>query len=68
MSDDKRKAEMQYRMRIYVHEDSELRDWSKKYSCTSEELKAAVKAVGNMAGDVAKYLAGQGSGVMSQAQ
>ena len=63
MSDDKRKVELQNRMRIHVHDDAEVRDWSKKYGCSSEELKAAVKAVGNMAGDVAKYLAGRGSDV-----
>lgn len=56
MSDDKAKSGPQDRIRINVHEDYELRDWSKKFGCTPEQLKAAVKAVGTMAGDVEKHL------------
>jgi Protein of unknown function (DUF3606) len=56
MADDKSKTGSQDRLRINVHEDYELRDWSKKFGCTHEELKAAVKAVGVMAKDVEAYL------------
>ncbi|MDQ2734764.1 MAG: DUF3606 domain-containing protein [Pseudomonadota bacterium] len=56
MSDDKAKAGQQDRLRINVHEDYELRDWSKKFGCTPEALKVAVKAVGTMAADVETYL------------
>ncbi len=56
MSDDKSKSGQQDRLRINVHEDYELRDWSKKFGCTPDELKAAVKAVGVMAADVEKHL------------
>jgi hypothetical protein len=37
-------------------EDYELRDWSKKFGATPEQLKAAVKKVGVMAADVEKEL------------
>jgi len=56
MSDDKNKAGQQDRDRINVHEEYELRDWSKKFGVSHEELKAAVGKVGPMAGDVRKYL------------
>jgi hypothetical protein len=56
MSDDKNKAGGQDRDRINTHEDYEVRDWSKKFGVTAEELKAAVKAVGPMAKDVEAHL------------
>ena len=56
MSDDKAKVGGQDRARISLSEDYEVRDWSKKFGCTADELKAAVKAVGNMADDVETYL------------
>lgn len=56
MSDDKSNAGQQDRLRINTHEDYEVRDWSKKFGCTADELKAAVKSVGNMATDVEKHL------------
>ena len=43
-------------MRINTHEDYEVRDWSKKYSVSADELKAAVKAVGPMAKGVEAHL------------
>ena len=52
MADDKTKAGKADRDRINVHEDYELRDWSKKFNVTPEQLKAAVKKVGVMAKDV----------------
>ena len=56
MSDDTKKSGGQDRKRINVHEDYELRDWSKKFGVTPEQLKAAVTKVGTMADDVEKEL------------
>ena len=56
MADDKSKPGGQDRSRINVNEDYELRDWSKKFGITAEELKAAVKAVGTSAEAVAAHL------------
>jgi len=58
MADDTSKSGGQDRTRINVNQEHELRDWSKKYGCTPEQLKAAVKAVGTMAADVEKHLKG----------
>lgn len=48
----------QDRIRINVHEDHELRYWCGKFACSADELRAAVAAVGPMAGDVEKQLGG----------
>ncbi|MFL6694433.1 MAG: DUF3606 domain-containing protein [Ramlibacter sp.] len=56
MSDDKTRAHGQDRERINVHEDYELRDWSKSLGVTPERLKEAVQAVGDRAGKVREYL------------
>jgi hypothetical protein len=56
MSDDKSKTGSPDRNRINVNEEYELRDWSKKFGCTPEELKAAVKAVGTSAKAVEQHL------------
>ena len=58
MSDDKSKANGQDRERINVHEDCELRDWSKKFGVSPDELKAAVAAAGTRAADVERHLKG----------
>lgn len=52
MSDDKRNPGRPDRDRINVNEDYELRDWSKKFGVSNEELLAAVKRVGPMIRDV----------------
>jgi predicted transcriptional regulator len=52
MSDDKRNPGRADRNRIKVNEDYELRDWSKKFGVSKEELVAAVKRVGPMVRDV----------------
>ena len=52
MSDDKRNPGRPDRDRINVNEDYELRDWSKKFGVSKEELLAAVKRVGPMIRDV----------------
>lgn len=56
MADDKSKTGGQDRDRINVNEDYELRDWSKKFGVTPEELRDAVNKVGPMADDVKKEL------------
>jgi hypothetical protein len=58
MSDDKTKTSGQDRTRISLTEDYEVRDWSKKFGVTPDELKAAVKAVGNEAKAVEAHLKG----------
>jgi hypothetical protein len=52
MSDDKSKKGPADRDRINVHEAYEVEYWTKKFGCTAEELKAAVKKVGVMVKDV----------------
>ena len=49
MPDDKSKPGGQDRTRINVNEDYELRDWSKKFGVSPDELKKAVAKVGNNA-------------------
>ena len=56
MADDKSNIGGQDRARINVNEDYELRDWSKKFGVTPDELKKAVKKVGTSADDVRKEL------------
>jgi len=56
MPDDKSNRGGQDRARIDVNEDYELRDWSKKFGVTQEELKAAVQSVGDQASAVEKHL------------
>jgi len=56
MSDDKTKPGGQDRTRINVNEDYELRDWSKKFNVSPEQLKAAVQAVGTSAAAVEQHL------------
>jgi hypothetical protein len=56
MSDDTSKSQGQDRQRINVNQDYELRDWSKKFGVTPEELKRAVAKVGDRASDVEREL------------
>ncbi|WP_213957484.1 DUF3606 domain-containing protein [Variovorax sp. dw_954] len=56
MSDDTTKTG-QDRKLISLKEDYELRDWCKSLGCTPEQLRAAVKAVGNSADAVRQHLA-----------
>lgn len=58
MSDDRSKAGGQDRTRIGVNESYELRDWAKKFNCTAEQVRDAVKAVGDKASDVEMHLKG----------
>ena len=56
MPDDKKKPGGQDRTRINVNEDYELRDWSKKFGVTKDELKKAVAKVGTSAEAVKNHL------------
>ena len=56
MPDDKSKRQPQDGQRINVHEDYELRDWSKKLGVTPEKLKQVVQQVGPMADKVKEHL------------
>jgi hypothetical protein len=56
MSDDKTKANGQDRQRINVHQDYELRDWSRSLGVTPDRLKEAVQAVGDRADKVREWL------------
>ena len=58
MADDKTRVGGQDRSRINTSEDYELRDWSKKFGVSVDELKAAVKAVGSDAKAVEAHLKG----------
>jgi hypothetical protein len=59
MADDKSKTRPQDAQRINVNEEYEVRDWSKKFGCTPEQLKAAVANIGVMAADVERELKGR---------
>lgn len=56
ISDNKQQSGGQDRERINVNQDYELRDWSKKYGVTPDELKKAVAQVGDRAKDVEAHL------------
>jgi hypothetical protein len=56
MADSKTNIGKPDRDRISLSEDYEIRDWSKKFGVTAEELKKAVKQVGSNAKDVEEYL------------
>jgi hypothetical protein len=59
MADDTNKTGRQDRDRINVNEDYELRDWSRKFGVTTDELKSAVQKVGPMVKDVQQHLGRQ---------
>jgi hypothetical protein len=56
MADDKSKRGPQDRSRINTAEDYEVRYWSEKFGVSAEELKAAVKKVGDSAAAVEREL------------
>ena len=58
MSDDKSKTGNDRKL-ISLEQDYELRDWTKSLGCTEQQLRDAVKAVGNSADAVRKHLAGK---------
>ena len=56
MPDDNTKPGGQYRTRIDVNQHYELRDWADKFGVCPEEIKHAVKAVGDQANAVETHL------------
>lgn len=56
MSDDKKSVGNPDRQRISLEEEYEVQDWSKKFNVSPEELRAAVKKVGNSAKEVETFL------------
>jgi hypothetical protein len=56
MADDKSKRGRQDRDRIDVNDSDELRNWSKSLNKTPEEIKDAVRVVGNSAAKVREHL------------
>ena len=50
------------RARIDVNQDYELRDWSKKFGVSPEQLKEAIQAVGDQAERVEEFLKGREKG------
>jgi len=56
MSDDTTQTALDRKL-ISLKEDYEVRDWCKSLGCTPEQLRAAVKAVGNSADAVRQHLA-----------
>ncbi|MBV1813457.1 DUF3606 domain-containing protein [Pseudomonas viridiflava] len=56
MPDDLTKTGASDRNKVNVNQAHELRDWSKKFGVTEQQLKDAVKAVGVSAEDVKKHL------------
>lgn len=59
MTDDKDKAGRADQERISLEEDYEVRDWSRKFGVTEQELRNAVARVGNMAAAVERELGGR---------
>jgi hypothetical protein len=55
MSDDKSKTGTDRKL-ISLTEDYEVRDWTKALGVTEQQLRDAVKAVGNSAEAVRQYL------------
>lgn len=56
MPDDKSKVGGQDRKRIDLDEEYEVRDWSKRFGVSADQLRAAVRAVGDKADDVERHL------------
>jgi hypothetical protein len=59
MADDLKDRGGRDRKRIDVNQDYELRDWSDKFGVTKDELKEAVRAVGDDASKVEQHLKGR---------
>jgi len=56
MADDKSKKGSQDRERINISEEYEVRQWSKKFGVTPDQLRATVRKVGNSAEAVEREL------------
>jgi hypothetical protein len=55
MADDPKKTGLDRKL-ISLTEEHEVRSWTESLGCTEEQLRAAVKAVGNSAEKVREYL------------
>jgi hypothetical protein len=66
MSDNEAASNDQDPERINIQDESALREWSAKLDATPEELKEAVAAVGDLAGDVEMHLKGSRSSTNSE--
>jgi hypothetical protein len=55
MADDTNKTGLDRRF-IALGQDYEVRDWTQTLDCTEEQLREAVRAVGNSASAVRQYL------------
>ena len=55
MTDDTSKTGLDRKL-ISLKEDYEVRDWAQSLGCTPEQLRDAVKAVGNSADKVREHL------------
>jgi hypothetical protein len=62
MADDLTQRGGQDRTRIDVGQEHELRDWSKKFGVSPDELKRAVAAVGTESSKVEAHLRQRGGG------
>jgi len=56
MSDNKKKTGEPYRSLINTGEKYEMQYWKDKFNVSSQQLTGAVRAVGNKATEVEKYL------------
>lgn len=56
MTDNKKQTGRDRKL-ISLEQDYEVRDWTQSLSCTEEELREAVNAVGNSAEKVREYIA-----------
>jgi Protein of unknown function (DUF3606) len=56
MPDDRKQRGGQDRNRINVNQDYEVRDWAKKFGVSPDELKEAVRAVGDRSDKVEAHL------------
>lgn len=58
MSDDTKKTGLDRKL-ISLGEEYEVRAWTESLQCTETQLRDAIKAVGNSADKVRKFLAGR---------
>ncbi len=56
MADNKKLTGSPDNKRIDIHDHNEVRNWTKSFGCTQDELKKAVNAVGTSAAAVKKHL------------
>jgi len=68
MSDDPTRRGSQDRTRVNVNQDHELRYWTKKWGVTAEQLKEAVRQVGDHTEKVEELLKGKSAGSSSAAR